>query len=641
MNGWMGKVIRVDLSTGVIKKESISEELRLKYVGGRGLNLKVLYDEIPAGTDPLGDKNKVIIGNGPCSGTMVPGSNRFTLTTKSPLTGFIGDANAGGSFGVRLKYAGYDMVIIEGKAEKPVYLWIDNDEVELRDAKGLWGKNCTQTKRAVESELGDSGVGVISIGPGGENMVRFACVMSDIGRAAGRTGIGAVLGSKNLKAIAARGSNGVKVANPELLQESVRDLYQAWEGKTLLQSFRTVGPTEGLLAYNAAGILPTKNYFYGTYDDIDQVSPRLVAERYFFKPKACFSCPIACDHRFVIDRGRYKGAYGGGFESAQLINFSSLIGVNDLDFVMKAASLCDEHGVDIVEMTATIAYVMECFYNGILTTEDLQGLVPSWGNTDAALKIIDMTVFRQGIGDVFAEGVKKAAELIGKGEDYALHVKGSPICSRDPRGSKAWGLGYAVSSRGADHCRALIVAESGYVTAPGTAGFDPVKGEILGAGAEYQVDSLSEKGKGLMVKWYEDMRGFQNCMELCYFPYLLYSKELGILGTLTKLYKSVTGLELSDKDTLKIGERVVNLERAFNIREGLIRKDDSLPRRFLEEPMPAGPIKGQVVKLDPMLDEYYQCRGWDKVTGFPTRKCLEGLDLKEVADELEKAGKLG
>ena len=639
MNGWMGTILRVDLSKKLVTKEPLEEELVAKFVGGKGLSTKYLYDEIKPGIDPLGPDNKVIFGVGPCNGTLSPGGSRFTIATKSPLSGFIGDANSGGTFGAGLKYAGYDMLIIEGKAEKPLYLWMEDDRVELRDAGHLWGKTTAETKRVLETELGDPEVCVVSIGPAGENLVKFAAVIADLGRAAGRTGIGAVLGSKKLKAIAVKGTKGVKVANPKLLEEAAMEVYQLWRVDWgSYQAWSKMGPTSSMIRYHNMGILPTKNYLRGTFPEgIQSVTGERIAEGYFVKPKACFSCPVPTDHLFIIDKGPYAGTYGEGLEMAQLEHFSSRVMIDDLDFTAKATALSDEYGVDCMDMAAIIGYAMECFDNGILTEKDTDGLRVDWGNASAALKLMELTTYRKGIGDLFAEGVKRASEKIGQGsERFAVHVKGLSISTRDPRGCKGWGLGYAVGARGADHCRHLGVAEG--VALPGSIGFDPVRGEVIGEPGK-DLNPLSEEGKGQLIYWYENLRYFQNCMENCInFP--RYRKDLGLPGTMAKFFNAVTGWELSSKDVMRIGERIVNLDRAFNVREGLTRKDDSLPERFLKETLPEGPAKGSVVNLEPMLDEYYEVRGWDKISGFPTRAKLEELGLKKEAEELKKMGRL-
>jgi aldehyde:ferredoxin oxidoreductase len=636
MNGWMGTILRIDLSHERIVKEALGEEFAAKYAGGRGFNAKVLFDEVKPGIDPLSPDNKLILGVGPCNGTLVPGSSRLTISAKSPLSGSIGDSNCAASLGARLKYAGYDMVIIEGKAKRPVYLWIDDENVELREAKQVWGKTIQATRMALEREIGDPDISVIAIGPAGENMVRFACIIADLGRAAGRTGMGAVMGSKNLKAVAVRGTKGVKVAQRKQLEEVAQELRQGWiAAEGMLERFAAIGTLAYLRALNDTfGTLPTRNYRQGTFEEFESISDEYW-QKHFLKNRSCFLCPTPCDHIYVIDKGRFAGTWGSGIQVDKPQMYGANIGVSDPEVAIKASALSNDYGVDADEMGGIIAYAMECFEKGILTAEDSGGLRIEWGNGSTALKLIEMTTYREGIGDIFAEGIKKASAQIGKGsEKYALQVKGIGMDTYELRGHKAWALGAAVSSRGAEHAHTIVRAELS--SPPGARGFDPVRGEVLD---EYdkRVDPLSEAGKAQMVKWYEEVRAFENCMEICDFTLRFYPKEIGLPQINSKFYNAVTGLNISDQESLRIGERIINLERAFAVREGLTRKDDTLPDRFLKEPIPDGPTKGQVVNLEPMLDEYYQLRGWDKDSGLPTKEKLVELGLEEVANELEAA----
>jgi aldehyde:ferredoxin oxidoreductase len=426
MYGWMGKILRVDLAREEITKEALPEEMVHKFVGGRGLNVKFLYDELKPGVDPLGPRNKIIIGAGPCNGTIVPGSTRFTVTFKSPLTGFIGDSNSGGTFGVTLKYAGYDMLIIEGKAKRPSYLWIDGDVVELRNGEALIGKTTGETRRELESELADPDISVVSIGPAGENLVKISCLIGDMGRAAGRSGGGAVFGSKNLKAIAIRGKKGVKVANVRLLEEVWQEMFRAWhDNPSIYENRARFGTGGGILNFQKAGILPTMNYRKGIYERLQDIGPQNLPDRYFIKQKACFSCPVPCQHVHVIGTGLYAGEYGEGLELAHLEHLGSRLLVDNLDLVVKASIDCDEYGLDVMEVGQLIGYAMECFENSILTPEDLGGLEIKWGNAEAAFRLIEMVACRKGIGDLFADGIKTASEKIGKGSEAFAHtVKG-------------------------------------------------------------------------------------------------------------------------------------------------------------------------------------------------------------------------
>jgi aldehyde:ferredoxin oxidoreductase len=632
MNGWTGNILRINLSNAKITREPLEKEVALKYVGGRGLNAKILFDETKPGIDPLGADNKLILGLGPCNGTRVPGSARMTLTAKSPITDMYGTSNSTGHAAAGLKYAGYDAIIIEGQAEKPVYLWINDDNVELRDAGEFWGKNTQETKKALQREVGYSDASVMCIGPAGENLVRFACVASDLGRVFGRNGIGAVMGSKKLKAIVARGTKGVKVAEPELLEEAAREMARGWQALGEVYQGRMVyGLTFFQEASNDLGILVAKNFREGKFPGGESLYAQHVVDDHFLRqPKGCFACCAPRDKIHVITKGRFRGTYGAAIEAGGIAWWGSSIGVKELAAAVRGATLCDTYGIDMSEASIIMSWAMECFEKGILSQKDLSGLKLEWGNADAALKLMEMMVYRQGIGDLFAEGVKRASESVGKGsEKFAMHVKGAGLDSIDPRGAKGWGLGYAVSSRGADHCMGYLISEFGM------AGWDPVRGEVPDG---KKVDPYSEENKGTMRKWAEEVFAFANVMQICEYIYE-YCPKIGVAAQLAKFFNAVTGLKLSDKDAMFIGERLVNLEHAYNIREGWTRKDDNLPERFLKETLPEGPAKGQVVKLEPMLDEYYALRGWDN-SGLPSKAKLTELGLEEIYAELRRLGKL-
>jgi len=622
-SGYSGVILRVNLTSGEIRRDSLSEDLITAYAGGRGFNSKILFDELKAGIDPLGPENMVILSVGPGAGTIVPSSQRFTISAKSPLTGFIGDSNCGGALGVELKYAGYDMVIIEGKANSPVYLWIDDDTVELRPADHLWGKTTRATARAIEKELKDPSICVASIGPGGENLVRFASIIVDLGRASGRSGIGTVWGAKRLKAIAIRGTRGVKVADRKGLEAAVRETIDGWSNDPVYTSNKIqFGPAVGWGRYEKYGMFPTNNFRGGAFAGKLFGGLRGV-EKYYVAAKACFSCPVPCDHMYVVREGPYAGAYGQGIELTVPGDFGPKIGNTDTALALKAAQDCDEYGIDYFDMTGLVAYATECFEKGILTTKDTGGLQLAWGDAATLLGLIEMTSYRQGVGALLAEGLHKAAAQIGgDSESFAMQVKGQGFPMREPRASKGWGLAYAVASRGACHVRADL--PEGYPPEALDSDLKPVFDRFKNA-----TDPYSEEGKAALVKWYEDMRAFENALEICYYaiyPWMYQSNST--LEILARFFNTVTGLNISKHDVLRIGERITNIERLFNIREGLTRRDDNLPRRMTAEPLPSGPAAGQVVRLDQMLDEYYQLRGWDKDTGYPTREKLEELGIR-------------
>lgn len=615
MNGWAGTVLRVNLSTRKVSKEPLNMEWAHEFIGGRGLNSRTLYSECKIGTDPMGPDNPLIIGVGPCNGTLVPGSGSLTITTKSPLSGFHGDSSTRAYFGAELKYAGYDQIIIQGKSDNPVYLWIEDDKIEIRDASHLWGKFTDETISILYRENRDPSIAVLCIGPAGENLVKFASIMGPMGRAAGRTGVGTVMGSKKLKSIVVRGTKGVKVANPEQIEKVYKETQRVWleDLKHVYDRRKKYGLPINTQLYQELGIRATKNYLEGVFEK--EVPLERLSKEYYGRRRNCFGCFLPCDRMWIVSQGPYAGSYGAGLESAQTHHTYSKLGISDLDVVFHLNTMLDKYGIDLADWTGVTGMAIECYQNGIISSKDTEGLKLDWGAGEAIVKLLDMIVYRKGLGDTLAEGVKRSAEIIGRGADrYALHVKGLAFDSRDPRGSKAWGLGYAISSRGADHCRTLVPD-----LAPG-------------------IDRFSEEGKPAMLKWCEECIGVQNCLETCVFPWPRY--DFTVPPLLANIYAAVTGVEASGEQMMKVGERLINLERCFNIREGLQKSDDSLPDRFTKETLPNGPSKGHVVRIGPMVDKYYELRGWDVESGLSKRASLEGLGLKEMADELESLGKL-
>jgi len=634
MYGWKGVVLRVNLTSKKISKEPLDEELAHNFVGGRGINVKYLYDELKAGIDPLGPDNKIVFSSGPATGTISLTSQRWTVSSKSPQSGLIGDGNCGSAFGLRLKNAGYDVLIIEGVSDKPVYLWVEEDKVEIRDAAYLWGRTTIDTERIIRTEGRDPDICVASIGPAGENLVKFASVQSDR-RAAARTGVGAVMGSKKLKAVAARGNKGPKVADSKGLEDLMTMLRKSpGYSDEVLVGMREVGPgLDNMLLYTELGMMPTYNYQKGAYEKWEQVGPREVAKHYLKKCKSCISCPMACNHTWILTEGKYEGLFGDDL-MAPVGMYTGNIGNPDPEFVFWAADFSDGNGLDMMDMGGVVALTMECYERGIVTSKDLDGLELKWGNIAAIAQLMHKVVYREGIGNLFAEGLKPLARAFGKGaEKFALHVKNLSLDARDPRGSVAWALGYAVSSRGADHCRNLYIEIPAY----------GMTGELIEDLMKMQVDGftgfhrMQEKDTGRPYKWFEDVRAFDSCLPLCAFAAMRYPNWLDINSA---IYSLVTGVKISGKDALAIGERITNYDRAFNVREGLTRADDALPERFTKETLKEGESKDHVVDINLMVDEYYDARGWDRATGFQSRNKLEQLGMKAVADDLKRLGKL-
>ncbi|MBW2096471.1 MAG: aldehyde ferredoxin oxidoreductase family protein [Deltaproteobacteria bacterium] len=615
MNGWANKILRVDLSTKKTEKSTMNMDWARAFIGGRGLNSRTLYDEVTPETAPLGPDNVLIFGVGPCNGTLAPGSSSITISTKSPLSGFLGDASTRAVFGAEMKYAGYDQLIIQGKSEAPVYLWIEDDHVEIRDAAHLWGKLVRETMHILEKDNRDPNISVLCIGPGGENLVKFASIMGPMGRAAGRTGVGAVMGSKNLKAIAIRGTKGVKVADHELLETVYKKTRNIWleDRKDMYDIRKKYGLPSRPVKFQEHGCLSTKNYLEGQFEGFDDLHPERLSKEYYGRLKNCFGCFLPCDRLWVVSRGPYAGSYGAGLEVPQVHHTASRLGISDPDIFFHLDTMLDEYGIDIMDFAGVTGLAIECYLEGIISDADTDGLKLNWGAGEAIVRLLEKIAYRKGIGNILAEGVRGAADIIGQGaEKYALHVKGLTIDGMDPRGVKNWGLGYAVSSRGAEHCRTHS--------------------------PDIAPDRFVEDNKPPMIKWCEECRGIQHCLEVCYFCWPHY--DFKVPDLLAHLYNAVTGVETSGEQLMKVGERVVNLERCFNLRLGLQKSDDTLPDRFTKETLTEGGSKDEVVGIGPMVDKYYKLRGWDVASGFPKRKTLEALGLKEMADDLDSIGKL-
>jgi aldehyde:ferredoxin oxidoreductase len=624
--GWTGKRLIVDLSSGKTGIERISEEMLHRFIGGRGLNSATLFNEIAPDADPLGPENILLFGVGPCNGTLIPGSSRMTLTALSPSVFVgndrpgLGDANSGGFWGAELKFAGFDQVKVIGRSERPVYLWINDQQAEIRDARHLWGKDVWETQQAIRSELGVKEAKVAAIGPAGENLSRMACVINDQHRAAGRCGMGAVMGSKHLKALVIRGTGQVPVADKaaiiSLLKESKELLFQ---DRSSLE-YSKQGSLSLLTHHQRLGRLATRNYQETQFAGWQDISASAMEEKGYWKgSKGCRACPLHCTQSFRLDEGRFKGTWGDGPEYVTMAGFGSKCGNHHLESILQANMLCNRLGLDTESTSSTIAWAMECWEKGLLGKKDTDGLDLGWGNHESILSLISQIAYRkEPLGNLLAEGAYTAAKRIGKDSlKYVSHVKGQDPAITDPRASPLWGLAYAVSSRGGDHLRALPTVENC---------FSPEEAEKLFR-SSMALNQDSVEGKGYLVKWCEDNRAVADSLEVCKF--IVRTVLLKPIW-MTRYLQAVTGGDLTEDELMTTGARIVNVERLFNIRQGLTRKDDTLPERFLTEPIPSGPQKGKVLNLQPMLDEYYKARGWDLETGRPTKACLMDLGLADM-----------
>ena len=621
MSGYMGKILRVNLTEGKITEEFPDEETLKMYLGGAGLATWYLFNEVPKGVDPLGAENKLMLFTGPLTGTTSPSTGRYTAVSKSPLTGIWGQASSGGKWGVDFKRSGFDGIIFEGISPKPVYLVTDEGKYKLLDATGLWGKNTSDTTKLLRSEHGDK-FNVCCIGIAGENLVKYAAIMNDIdepfwGRAAGRCGMGAVMGAKRVKAIVSKGTMKIEVADKEGYLEEAKKRYN-WVNESLLKMTLEVYGTAAVIdLVNVKGGFPTNNWQTGVFPNFENINGTAINESILVDRKACFACPIACGRLIEIKTGPYA-CKGEGPEYESLGALGAMCGIDDLEAVTYAHLLCNELGLDTISAGSTIAFAMECYEKGILSKEDADGLELKFGNTDVMLKLLDKIAKREGIGDLLAEGTKKMAEKLGKGsEKFAMHVKGLELPAYDPRAAKITGLSFVTANRGGCHITAFVQGPA-FLSMPFMIVDEYDLGDIL-----QEIPSTAR-----IVKKMEDaFVNFDSCGACKFMGMVLTPADWALL------ISKGTGLDLTEDEFKKTGERIYNLERAFNIREGATRADDTLPARLLEEPMPEGPGEGQVVNLDVLLDAYYEFRGWDK-NGKPTPEKLKELGLEWLIDKI-------
>jgi aldehyde:ferredoxin oxidoreductase len=631
--GWCGRILKVDLTSRRVEVIPLDRSLAKKFLGGRGLNSWTLYGLVGGDIDEFSPENPVIVGAGPLCGTLVPAANKFTFTTKSPLTNIFTDSCAGGYFGPELKYAGYDQVIIMGASEKPVFLLIDDEEVTLLDAGHLWGKTTWATQKEIRRLHGDD-YQIACIGPGGENLVRYAGVMHGLKRAAGKFGVGAVMGSKKFKAIAVRGTKGVKVAHPDLLPGFALETQTAIKNSTIYNTRSIYGTPYLEDVMSPMGLLSTRNFRTSTFEHYKQIGGIKLTESYSTRMRSCLGCPAHCTHVYALQSGPYKGAFGEGPEFTLTSMVGDRCGISDLEALLKINQLLNEFGMDAAAFGGLLGWAMDCYERGIINKADTGGIELNFGNAEAAIELVSKTAHREGFGDVLAEGEKRAPQIIGRGSDrYMYHCKGGIIIAEDPRSLPGFGLAYLTSTRGSDHLRAMFTIE--------THPKGPEIAEML-LGSKDAANPKTHRGKGKGVKWYEDLNTIVDALGLCKFNYPRMLDDIAkALEIMANGFFMVTGEKISVEEMLKTGERIYNVEKAFNSRLGLSRKDDnfSVPDKFLKEPLIDGGFKGQVFPLEPMLDEYYQARGWGP-DGLQTGEKLEELGLDEVAAELRLSGRL-
>jgi len=597
MYGYVGKILRIDLANKLAKVEDLDEAMARKFIGGRGLATKIYSDEVGPNVDAFAPENKLIVATGPLTGTPTPTGGRYMVVTKSPLTGTIASSNSGGYWGPELKFAGYDMVIVEGKSDQPVYLMIEDDKIEFRDASHLWGKVVSEATKQLESEAPEKSR-ILTIGPAGEKLSCLAAIINDYDRAAGRSGVGAVMGSKNLKAIVVKGSGSVEVADREQLKAVVKDCNK---------KIRENGVTgQGLPAYGTAvlvniinenGVFPTNNFQESFYDKAEDTSGETLAEKYLVRKDPCYRCPIGCGRYCKVE----DGIEGGGPEYETIWAFGGDCGINDLEAIIKANYWCNEYGLDTISAGSTIACAMELYQKGLIKDEDLDGVKLEFGHAESVIEWTKKMGKREGLGAKLADGSFRLADGYGVPE-LSMSVKKQEIPAYDPRAIQGQGLQYATSNRGGCHVR-------GYLISP----------EILGL--PEKLDRFTLEGKAQWCKIFQDFTAFIDSSGLCLFT----SFAMGA-PDYAAMYNAAIGAELSADDVLQAGDRIWNIERLFNLEAGIDPSQDTLPKRLLKDPIPKGPSKGEVARLGELLPEYYELRKWS-ADGIPTDECKKELGL--------------
>ncbi len=630
-------ILHVDLTKQTWWREPVRKEELLHYLGGRGISARILWNHVRPGVDPLGPENLLIFAAGLLSGTAAPSSGRTTVTCLSPATGLYMKTNAGGYWGGELKYAGYGHLVVHGRSEKPVFLWIDDDRVEFRDATALWGLDVRAADGAIKHQLEDQDIQICAIGQAGENLVNFAAVMFSVYNAAGRCGAGAVMGSKNLKAVAVRGSGAIVPAKPDRFHQLVLESREKLLAESGIEGMYLYGTAGSLNWVNEMGVFAAYNFQRSRLDDVYSLTGQCLAEEGFLKRRvACFSCIIGCHRYATVEQGEYAGTYSGGPELETMGAFGTGCGILKTEAVMKANELCNIYGLDTISTGAVIQWAMECAEKGALGPEDLDGEPLQWGDAAAVNKMIKKIALREGFGAVLADGVKKAAQHVGADSwKWAVEAKGLEQSRVDTRSAKSYALAFAVNPRGADHLHTETFAEFGL--SPESR--DLIK-QITGD-EKYASPYLTEK-RAEIVRWHEDCYAATDCLGFCAFS----STALyGITPqAMAALFSAFTGFDLTEAELMEAGKRVVTLERCFNVRLGATRKEDLLPWRLMNEETPDRPGEKAIntmEELDGMLDRYYELHGWNVESARPTRESLARLGMNDVADELADAGCLG
>jgi aldehyde:ferredoxin oxidoreductase len=630
--GYGGSILRVDLTTTKLYTEP-TEKYIPKFLGGRGINQWILFKEVAPLITPFEAENMICFGAGALVGTLVPGAARLNIDSKNAFTPGIGSGNSGGWFAAEMKFAGYDHIVVRGKAKEPVYLLIEDDKVLLKPAVALWGKTTAETGEMIREDLGQDDFQILCIGPAGENLSRQACIVVSGSRVAARCGLGAIMGSKNLKAIAVKGTGAIAVKHSDQFMALVERVSERLRGLKGAKGRKAFGTLVGSPLYNNLSALPFKNYQddYIPDDTFDKISHEIFHHQYEIDHYACVACPTHCGHVYTIDRGPYQGTKCHKAEANTVWNFGGRLAVEDISAILRIQEKCCQLGLDIDSTASVIAWAIDCYQNQILSKDDTDGLEMKWGDGGLILELLGKIAYREGFGNILSEGSLKASQIVGKESGkYAFHIKGQDLIE-GIRSMKGWALGVVVSARGATHTRGALATESRGWSVEDSQKIFGVK--TAGIGPAYE-------GKAKVVTYFEYVHSLLDSLGVCFFTGNWTSPEGVTPEELAQFYSLATGIDLSETGLMKTGERIHNVEKMFNVyHAGFTREEDYPPKRLMEEPVKSGPLKGELLREDDwnkMLDEYYTLHGWDPLTSWPTKEKLEELDLNECIARLER-----
>jgi aldehyde:ferredoxin oxidoreductase len=620
---FVGEFLDADLTRGSITMSPLAEDLAKNFLGGRGLNVWLLYQNVTECITPVAPENVLILGCGLLTGTTTPTASRLHVTSKSPHTGILGSSSVGGGFGAALRSCGFQCILIRGRADRPVYLWIGAGQGEIRDASCLKGLDTRKTQESLRALLGEENPKILAIGPGGENLVSFACIMTDHDHVAGRTGMGAVMGSKNLKAVVVKGCD-TKASFHSSTVSAFRAYLRKIESSPRFREVSTYGSSCDIRWTHNMGMLATRNYRDVRFEDIDRIEGKEI-HKHVTRTKGCSGCPVRCKANIRIDHGQFKGMEGARPEFESIIALGSKCGLSDTGALLYLSDLCSRLGIDTISTGSVIAFAMDLYDRDILTREDTGGINLTWGNHEAMETLLHRIAGRHGLGAILSLGVRKAAEIIGRGSDaFAYHTKGLELTGYDPRGLMGTALGYAVSERGGDF-------SSVYATLEYRWSAERAERQL---GNRRAVDRFSPEGKGPLIRRAMVVSAVLDSLGLCKVPALTLIGDFDLKNEAV-LTRSVTGWPLDANDLFHIGERIVNVERLFNLRNGAGVEADRISAKFINEAVDEGPCKGSTVRLEPMLKEFYRVMGWDQ-TGHPVKAKLAALDLVDDPHRIRK-----